>query len=204
VDIIGTRPLMLNSTDGYAPSGEIGERIRYLLDLNKRTEADNKELDKLKFILALYHDEKVGPYLPAFNLWAAGRDAAAIHRKKTAWIRGVQIVGPDQLPLQYDGPRSIDGLYTDPRFVDRRPAKPPRQGMIVAVRPIFPQWSMRATFAVDDGAISITDAKRAIELAGSMVGVGTFRQRFGRFDTVFVEEKSNGKNAANGKLAKAA
>jgi hypothetical protein len=181
VRLIGTRPLLISSNAGVAPRGPDGRRLKELMALRKRTEADNEEMQRLKYMFALYHDPKLGPYLPGYNLWAACRDAAAIHKMKTAWIRGVQVV-EDKLPLQYDGPRDPDGLYEDPRFVDVRIARLGNGSSIEACRPIFPEWRLDATITVNDAAISVSDAKRAVFLAGSMTGVGTFRQRFGRFD----------------------
>jgi hypothetical protein len=182
--IIGTRPLLLSSAAGAAPRGEIGDRLKELNALRRRTVADEAERDWLKYRLALYCDDKIGPFLPGYNLWAAVRDAAAIHRLKTKWIQGAMVV-EEKLPLEYDGPRTAKELYDNARFVDARPARVKGGGTILAVRPIFPEWKLRATFMINDAAISPGDAKRAIQLAGELTGVGTFRQRFGRFDVQF-------------------
>ena len=58
---------------------------------------------------------------------------------------------------------------------------------IEAVRPIFPEWSVEATFTVDDEFISVSDVKRALTIAGPAIGLGTYRERFGRFETVFLD-----------------
>lgn len=183
VEIVGTRPLMIsNAASAYARTAET-KRLKELNALRKPTERDQEERDALKYRLALYIDNK-GPYLPGHNLWAACRDAAAIHRQKSAWVRGAMVV-EDKLPLHYKGPHDVNGLFNNSRFVDARPARASGK-LILAVRPLFADWKLRASFVINDEAISISDAKRAIELAGSLIGLGTFRQRFGRFDVAFL------------------
>lgn len=194
----GTRPLLVSSSEGVAPRGPIGKRLKelYAKGSRKRTEKDNDEMAELKYHVALYcDDEGIGPYLPGFNVWAAGRDGAKLHRQGAAWIRGVQVI-EDKLPLQYPGPRTIAGLYDDPRFVDVRAGRlSGGAGSVPVIRPIFPQWQIEATFVVNDSMISVGDAQRAIEMAGEAIGLGTFRQRFGRFD-VEVLNNSRVKKAA--------
>lgn len=190
VAVKGTRPLMMNNVASDLPdAAAMQETIREINAKKKtsRTLEDEAERDRLKYLLALYWDEDVGPYLPGYNLWAAVREAATVHRLKTAWIRGGLVI-EDKLKLEYSGPRTPDELYRDPRFVDRRQAKPPGQGLITVARPIFREWRTKATFLVNDSAISVQDARRAIQLSGELTGLGTFRQRFGRYDITFEHE----------------
>jgi hypothetical protein len=175
----------MSSSAGVMPRGEIGKRLKELNSLRKPTEADIEERASLKYVIALYHDPQVGPYLPGYNLWAACRDGAKIHRLGTAWVRGAQVI-EDKLPLQYTGPRDPAELYADPHFVDVRIGRLNGKTSIEAVRPIFSQWSLEATIVVNDSVISIADAKRACEMTGEAIGIGTFRQRFGRFDVEFL------------------
>jgi hypothetical protein len=184
--VTGVRQLLINSAAGVRPPAEIHARMKELNALRKKTEADERERDRLTYNVALIgYIDQLGPYVPGYNLWAAIRDAAAIHRFKTAWIRGGQIF-EDKLHLEYDGPKTADELYADARYVDARPARVIGGGVIIAVRPIFPKWSFKATALVNDAALSVADAKRAITLAGALTGLGTFRQRFGRFDVEFL------------------
>lgn len=183
VTLTGTRPLLMSSSAGVAPRGAIGDRLREINGLRKRTEADEDERRQLKFGLALYHDPKLGPYLPGFNLWAAVRDAAKIHRQGTNWIRGGSVI-EEKLPLIYEGPHEPDELFADDRFVDIRVGVVSGRS-IEAVRPVFREWKLEATISVNDEIMNAKDAKRALEVCGSSIGVGTFRQRFGRFDVHF-------------------
>ena len=86
VRITGTRPLMSHPPPGSRRGGEIGRRLKELNALRKPTEADIEERDSLKYVVALYCDPDIGPYLPGLNLWAAIRDGAKIHRLGTAWV----------------------------------------------------------------------------------------------------------------------
>jgi hypothetical protein len=191
--LTGTRPLMINSTAGVRKTGTIGRRIAEINAQRRKTESDEEERDRLSFMIALYHDSELGLYVPGHSLWAAGRDGAKMYRQGTKWIEGVVIV-EDKLPIEYDGPKLSDVepkgptlpelLYADARFVDARPGN--LQGKkIIAVRPVFFPWSLKATFIVDDTSISVKDAQRALVEAGMKKGLGTYRQRFGRFDVEF-------------------
>jgi hypothetical protein len=169
VKLTGSRPLLMSSTAGYRPTGEAGARLRELFDKRKKTDADNAEIAPIKYRLALYHDEKLGPYLPGYNLWAACRDGAKIHKKGASWIRGVQIV-EDKLPILYEGPRDPAEMYADGRFVDVRLGQPQGKTAIEVVRPIFSQWQLEATIVFNDQALSRSDVRLAVETAGEFIG----------------------------------
>jgi hypothetical protein len=185
VRLTGTRPLLMSSAAGVMPRGEIGDRLRELNAKKKLTDADREERARLKYFVALYHDQ-MGVYVPGHNVWACGKAGAKMHKLGEKWKQGVMVL-EDRLPLIYEGPKTPEALYADSRFVDVRVAVLNGKARIEAVRPIFPKWSLEATFTVDDEFINMTDVKRALTLAGPALGLGTYRERFGRFTTEFVE-----------------
>jgi|KBSMisStandDraft_5_1062788.scaffolds.fasta_scaffold74945_4 hypothetical protein len=183
--VIGTQPLMVSSSLAVMKQGTLGKRLAELTRLRKRTEADNEELRRVKFFLALYYDPQAGVYLPGYNLRVAIVNGARFHKLGKDVERGV-IVLENKLPLEFDGSKlDPDKLYEDGRFVDIRPARVKGRGMIEAVRPIFPEWKLKATIAVNTNFADTDDIKRAIETAGLIEGLGTWRTRFGRFEVSF-------------------
>jgi hypothetical protein len=194
VRLTGTRPLMMSSGEGVMPRGEIGDRLRELNAKKKLTDADKAERARLKYHIAVYWDDKLGVYIPGHNVWATGKAAAKLHKLGEKWKQGVQVI-EEKLPLIYDGPRTIESLYADTRFVDTRPVTLAGKTRIEAVRPIFPQWSVEATFTVDDEFINLSDVKRALTIAGPAIGLGTYRERFGRFETEFLDNDRKKKAA---------
>ena len=201
VKITGTRPLLMSSAAGVMPRGEIGKRLTELNAKKKKTDADKEERASLKYIIAVYWDDAIGVHVPGINVWAAGKAAAKLHKLGEKWKQGVQVI-EEKLPLLYDGPRDIAGLYADARFVDVRVGVLNGRTRIEAVRPVFPRWQVEATLTVNDEFINVDAVKRALTLAGPAIGLGTYRERFGRFETEFPD---NGrlKRAARSSLAQA-
>jgi hypothetical protein len=195
VEIVGTQPLLVSSANAVMRPGTLGKRLAELTKLRRRTAADDADLRKVKFLLALYFDPKLGPYLPGYNLWVSVRNGAQFSRRGKDFERGC-IVIEDKLPIQYDGPRDPEELYVAGNFCDVRPARLKGTTMIEAVRPIFPEWKLRATLAVNDRFIDVSSVKEAIEIAGLTEGLGTWRKRFGRFEVSFGEAKEEMKKAA--------
>lgn len=144
VRLTGTRPLLLSSR---ARRGKTGKQLKKLNEKRELTDTEFEERRQLKYVLALYYANDIGVFVPAHYVWAAGKEAAKLHKFGEKWKQGVQIA-EDRLPLHYDGPRSPKGLYADPRFVDLRVV--PLKARIEAIRPIFSQWRLEATVLVDD------------------------------------------------------
>jgi hypothetical protein len=83
--------------------------------------------------------------------------------------------------IEYDGPRDVEGMWNARRFVDTRDAVPAGK-RVIAVRAKFPvAWSVRLEAMFDPDQVNERDLKSFAELAGRIVGIGTYRQRFGRF-----------------------
>ena len=188
IQIVGTQPLLMSSSLAVMKQGEIGRRMGELTKLRRRTTADEAELRKIKFLMALYYDPKIGVFLPGYNLWTSILNGAKFHKKGKDFERGA-VVLEEKLKLEFDGAKlSPDELYEDGRFVDIRPARVGGKSMIEAVRPIFLEWSLRATIAINDQFANLSDVRKAVEIAGLTEGLGTWRRRFGRFEASFGEQ----------------
>jgi hypothetical protein len=187
VTIIGTQPLLMSNSLAVMKQGAIGQRLGELTKLRRRTTVDEAELRKIKYMLALYYDEKLGVFLPGYNLWTSILNGAKFHKKGKDFERGAVVI-EEKLKLEFDGSKlSPDELYEDGRFIDIRPARVSGKSMIEAVRPIFPSWSLKATLAVNDAFANLSDVRKAAEIAGLTEGLGTWRRRFGRFEVSFGE-----------------
>jgi hypothetical protein len=56
---------------------------------------------------------------------------------------------------------------------------------IMRYRPIFRNWSLSATVVVNEDVVNINEVKKALIDAGSLIGLGDYRPRFGRFNVEF-------------------
>ena len=79
-----------------------------------------------------------------------------------------------------DGPRDAQGLLDDPRFVDMRGVRV-GQAKLMRCRPKFNEWRTTCQLAFNPEQITLQEVQQMVANAGSLVGIGDFRPRFGRF-----------------------
>jgi hypothetical protein len=82
--------------------------------------------------------------------------------------------------LAYEGPRTVEGLWADPRFRLTAPVVVQRN-KVMRTRPIFPEW--QATIAIDLETSVANPAQLAqwLAVASAFCGLGDWRPRYGRF-----------------------
>jgi hypothetical protein len=147
----------------------------------KRTDEIEEQKAKIEFSQSFYFDEDMGPYIPAQNIESCLKEAAKAQKLGKEFTRSVMVV-EDKAPLEYDGPKSIDGLWKG-GFRDSRTVKL-GQSRIIRTRPLFKNWSISFTVQYDSEFIDKETLDWAIETAGNRSGLGDFRPRFGRFERV--------------------
>lgn len=182
--LTGTRPLMVNSPAIVNPFHPLKAEMKKITSISsgKRSEEQNLELLRLTWLAGLYHDDATGPYLPSTALFESARQAAALSRQGKTIERGLTVMQM-KLPIQYDGPRDPETMWNNGQgdYVDIRDAAPAGKRIIVA-RPIFPQWSLEADVAIDPEILDPDAFKDHLVKAGQMIGIGTYRKLFGRYD----------------------
>ena len=99
--------------------------------------------------------------------------------------QGVQVV-EDELTLDGFSKKTPDDLWNTPDHIDCRGVKV-GTAKLMRYRPVFRQWSTRATVAFNDEVVNESEIKKAISDAGLMIGLGDYRPRFGRFEVEFVK-----------------
>src|SRR5690606_25719622 len=137
------------------------------------------------------YDPSVGPYIPGWNIIRSLRDGAALSKRGKDIIRAV--VCDSVVPIIYDGPRDLDGMYAA-GLKDRR-AVGVGTARTIRTRPKFENWRLQVTFEHEEEVISERDLLSALVAAGRYCGLGEYRPsspkggQFGRF----IIEKINGK-----------
>lgn len=107
-------------------------------------------------------------------------------RKSGAAISRGFMTFDNRVPLAYSGPRDLDGLYADGRFLDRR-AVVIGGKKTIRTRPTFRDWSVEFEAAYDEEVLNFETVKACVDLAGRYCGIGTYRPRFGRFRSEVVD-----------------
>lgn len=145
-----------------------------------RTIADIERMSRLEWDAGLYHDEKLGPFIPAVNVKKSFQLAAGRWKLGAAVSRGVTFA-TTKVAVQYDGPRDRDGLYAA-GFKDVRPIKNGgfNAGRVMRTRPCFEDWALEAQLYVDPHEIGVEDLAKVVERA-QRYGVGDYRPEFGLF-----------------------
>lgn len=184
ITLEGTAPLIMHNARLANPLDTASKAIKEYTSKRKKTDADHEAIARLEHAASLYLDPDVGPYLPGENVARCLIDGARITKAGVKVTRGV-FIASDVNPLAYKGPRDADGLWSDENFRHIASVKV-GQSRTMRCRPIFRQWRVQAEGTLDTGVLSLRELVAIAEEAGSMVGLGDWRPRFGRF-TVQVE-----------------
>ena len=187
VRVEGVGPMLQHNERLANPFDPITRQLKAITSKRKKTDEDLAACAALEFEGGLYFDPDLGPYLPTYNLKRSFVEGARINKLgkhvERAFVPLVQ-----DAPLQYTGPRTVEGLYAAPgdRFVDRRMAKV-STSKVLRVRPRFENWAVEFSAYIDGQVMTPEDLQRVATDAGLMVGVGDFRQRYGRYTVTITE-----------------
>jgi hypothetical protein len=179
VRLNGTANLLMHSARLANPMDPVTKRMKAATSKRKKTDEDYEEIMRIEFEGGMYHDEKLGPYLPGDNVYATIIEGAKLNKLGTEVKRAVHIL-EERIPLKYKGPRDIAGLWSKDTFRDVRPVTV-GQSTTMRCRPKFGGWSVEFDVHYDPTRIDRAPLIAAIENAGSYVGLGDFRPRYGRF-----------------------
>lgn len=179
--ITGTAPLLMHNSQLSDPLNKWSKEIKKISSKRSKTDDDLLEMSHLEFMGGLYYDTDLGPVLPAMMIEASIRDGAKRRKLGKDVTRGLRIT--DQVtPLVYEGPRDAESLWGDGEsgFVDRASVK---VGMarVMRTRPIFREWVAEVNGMFDETIFNPEVVDDIIGLAGTIIGIGDFRPRFGTF-----------------------
>lgn len=184
--LTGVTPLLMHNERLANPMDPAAQRLKALTGKRKKTDEDLRELARAEFDGGLYIDPKTGPFVPSQWIHSMLRDAAKLIKLGTAVTQGVTLF-EDSFPLHYKGGapavngvrRTADWLWAngfyDQRMVGNQKAR------VLRTRPKFPEWRVTATIGYADSVFDERQLLAILELAGSRMGLGDYRPRFGRF-----------------------
>ncbi len=181
--LTSTCPLLMHADTTVNPFHPLTRAIKKLTSKKtKKTDEDLEEIYRLEWEAGLYFDEKVGPYLPGYNIQCSMRDAARFTRQGKSVERGI-VVMEDMIPLEYKGPRTIEELYADNRFIDIRSVRVGAGSRTTRARPRFNTWTAKFRLFYDASEMNKEDIVSFLKVAGMKSCTGDFRPRFGRFES---------------------
>ncbi len=164
------------------PTNPLVRRIKEITSKGskKMTDSDYEERDRLEWEAGLYWDSEDGLIMPSDNI----ERCVQLGAQKSRIGKDVQAAvfcANTHVPIVYDGPKDKDKLYDDPRFSLRKGVAV-QKSRIIRIRPMIPTgWTMAFDLEFDEGIVNPKNLMKAMTDAGSLVGLGDWRPKFGRF-----------------------
>lgn len=194
VEIEGVASLMLNNIRKANPTDLITKEIKKLTSKRTKTDADFVLIRNLEWLGALYTTKDGdfdivgselelsdfgnvcinGDMIEACLIGGAKKNKLGIQFKAGMLVDGIY-------ELDFPNKKPVRELYGNPEFVDTRSAKLQGKTTIFVTRAIFPQWSLKFTMNYLPDLLNLSQIETALEASGSVVGIGTYRPKFGRF-----------------------
>lgn len=187
ITIEGTAPLLMHNSRLANPLDPATKALKKVTSKRQKTDDDHAEMARLEFLGGLYVDPDIGPYIPGENLWRALYDAAKKFKQGVKVKEGV-FISTDVNPLGYTGPRDAEDLWSNENFRHMASVKVGMQ-RVMRCRPTFREWRVQADGILDPNILEPSDLANIAETAGSLVGLGDWRPRFGRFTATIGENK---------------
>lgn len=180
ITLTGTAPLLMHNSRLANPLDPAAKAVKRLTGKRGKTDDDYEELARVEFAGGLYLDSDIGPYIPSDNIARCIFDSAKLSKMGTKVTRGVFITSEIN-PLVYKGPRDEQALW-DAGWRHLASVKNPGQSSrVMRCRPWFPEWRVQAEGKLDASVLELDDLVRIADTAGSLIGLGDWRPRFGRF-----------------------
>ena len=188
-EMMGICPLMLNNAEIVNPFSSIAKQLKKLTSKRTKTDEDQEEIMHLKFLASVYLNNK-GQYILPANMIMACIVSAAKERKNGAKFYRSAFVRNDALLQFPENGCTPEELYQNfaEKYVDIRPVGI-KGSKIPASRFIIPEWSVEVEMDYDESMINDEEMWDAIETAGLRYGIGTYRQRYGRFEARLIEKQ---------------
>jgi hypothetical protein len=181
----GRRPLIMHNGLMADPTNQYTRRIKEITSKGskKLTDADYEERDRLEWEAGLYWDDQLGPIIPSDNIERCIQLGAQKSRNGKDAQAAVFCL-EDSIPLKYSGPRDMDALYLNPAYQLRKGVAVQR-ARIIRMRPMFPTgWHLAFNLEYDETVISSErNLLQWMDAAGSLIGLGDWRPKFGRFES---------------------
>lgn len=189
----GVSPLVMHNNRCVNPLDPLKKKIAAITSKGSRrlTDADYKQLYRLEFQAGLYYNDQLGPFVP--SKWIRATLIAGARKSKDGkqFESGLYVVD-SEVPLQYEGPRDLEGLleagsYDDGGFMWTAVCGNQRAS-IMRTRPRFDEWSCEAEIETVDELITRSMIENALRAAEIQCGMGDARSiGFGRFQSTINE-----------------
>jgi hypothetical protein len=191
----GIRPLVMHSAAMIDPDNPnvrlLNQMQRALKKLKKEDEEGREEqrrkIERVEWEASLYFDgERL--FVPGDNIMRCIQEGARKSKAGKQAESGLLPVDDSVIHTTVKGKINLDSLFQDKAFSLRQAVRiPPRTGSrIMKVRPMVPTgWSITFDVEYDEKVLATEALKEAMKDAGTLIGLGDWRPKFGRFEVSF-------------------
>jgi hypothetical protein len=178
ITLTGTAALLMHNSRLSNPLDPATKALKKYTGKRNKTDEDHETIARLEFAGGFYFDPDAGPYIPGENIARCLVDGAKLTKMGVKVTRGV-FIATDVNPLSYNGPRDEDKLWE----AGYRHMASVKVGTsrTMRCRPYFPEWKVQADGVLDPSVLELDDIAAIADNAGSLIGLGDWRPRFGRF-----------------------
>ena len=181
--LTGTSKMLMHSDRFANPLDEATKAHKELTSKRKKTDEDHSAIAKSEFIGSCYWSKETGFYLPGQNIEASFLAGAKLQKLGVKFKQGCMVL-EDNVPMAGVKAKTPEALWNDKTHIDCRGVKV-GTSKIMRYRPRFEQWSVSGSLSFNPDVLSIGDVKKAMIDAGTLIGLGDFRPRFGRYTVRF-------------------
>lgn len=176
--LTGAASLIVHNGQLADPLNPYSKEIKKISGKRNKTDADFERMAELEFQGGLYWSPTDGPVLPPDMF--DGMILGAAKKFKEGPLAKSGVFTLNAPVLEYDGPRTRDGLWSDERF---RFVKGVRVGTarVMRTRPIFHEWQCVVRMNVETSTINVSRLDEWVQTAGNVIGLGDWRPVYGRF-----------------------
>lgn len=184
-EFVGTSPLLMHNPQMADPNFPIARELKALTAKRKKTDDDLRQIEKLEWYGGIY----TGPgnngsevvVQPTAKMRKSIINAAKISKLGKSIERAI-LFSALVVPLIYEGPKDLDGLFADRNFHSYLSVGI-GQKRIMRTRPRFAQWMLSAeAIFIEDSGLNYDELERIVELAGLVEGIGDNRVNgYGRY-----------------------
>ena len=178
--IHGAAPIVMHNGRLADPQSEIVKAMKRLTSKRDKTDSDHAELARLEWYGGLYLDDGK-PCIPSELVEAMLIEAAKKRKKGPAAKAG--IICEKNFPLEYEGPKDPDEMWESEDYRLTVGVKVQRN-RIMRTRPIFRKWQASIEVHYMDELLNERDIKEFLEIGGTIIGLGDWRPKFGRFEVI--------------------
>jgi len=174
--ITGVSPLLMHNGQLVDPMNKFTKAMKEIRDRKDKTDAGLAELARLEWHGSLYLKDG-RPCIPGAMMEACLVEAAKKVKKGKQARAG--IICPEDSPLDYEGPKSIEELFESGFKLTVQCVI--KRDRIMRTRPMFKKWGALVDIWYDDIMFNRSDIINMLKTAGDYIGIGDWRPKFGMF-----------------------